>query len=183
MFWAGCRIRLYRFPIIAFPSTENIPIVHNEDENCAVLCCRPWDTYLFVRFIPSNCKMLKKNQKNPFTFETNNNSNNKCYQALQPRHDKTNKMTVRPAKTQISLGIRPAWSEASLSAWRNLGFLASNWTHSGDWSDWADAQAELSLDWAHTHFVSFVMLWLKCGFKLSPFDLKWNWFLLLVWKL
>ena len=26
---------------------------------------------------------------------------------LKPRHDKTNKMTVRPAKTQISLGIRP----------------------------------------------------------------------------
>ena len=24
-----------------------------------------------------------------------------------PRHDKTNKMAVRPAKTQISLGIRP----------------------------------------------------------------------------
>ena len=24
----------------------------------------------------------------------------------EPRHDKTNKMTVRPAKTQISLGIR-----------------------------------------------------------------------------
>ena len=25
----------------------------------------------------------------------------------EPQHDKTNKMTVRPAKTQISLGIRP----------------------------------------------------------------------------
>ena len=25
----------------------------------------------------------------------------------EPPHDKTNKMTVRPAKTQISLGIRP----------------------------------------------------------------------------
>ena len=26
----------------------------------------------------------------------------------EPRHDKTNKMSVRPAKTQISLGIRPS---------------------------------------------------------------------------
>ena len=26
---------------------------------------------------------------------------------FEPRHDKTNKMSVRPAKTQISLGIRP----------------------------------------------------------------------------
>ena len=31
-------------------------------------------------------------------------------------HDKTNKMSVRPAKTQISLGIRPVWSESSLCA-------------------------------------------------------------------
>ena len=29
------------------------------------------------------------------------------------------------------------------------------------WSDWADAQADLSLRWAHTHFVCFVMSWLK----------------------
>ena len=28
------------------------------------------------------------------------------------------------------------------------------------WSDWADAQADLSLRWVHTHFVGFVMLWL-----------------------
>ena len=26
---------------------------------------------------------------------------------IEPQHDKTNKMTVRPAKTQISLGICP----------------------------------------------------------------------------
>ena len=46
----------------------------------------------------------------------------------EPRHDKTNKVTVRPAKTQISLGIKrtadtlirlggcPGWSESSLGA-------------------------------------------------------------------
>ena len=34
----------------------------------------------------------------------------------EPRHDKTNKMSVRPAKTQISLGIRLVWSESSLCA-------------------------------------------------------------------
>ena len=28
---------------------------------------------------------------------------------------------------------------------------------SEDWSDWADAQADLSLCWEHTHFVGFVM--------------------------
>ena len=34
----------------------------------------------------------------------------------EPRHDKTNKMSVRLAKTEISLGIRPVWSESSLCA-------------------------------------------------------------------
>ena len=34
----------------------------------------------------------------------------------ESRHDKTNKMSVRPAKTQISLGIRSVWSESSLRA-------------------------------------------------------------------
>ena len=56
---------------------------------------------------------------------------------------------VRPAKTQISQGIHPVWSESSLSAWRKLGSLATHWAHSEDWSDWADAQADLSLRWAH----------------------------------
>ena len=50
--------------------------------------------------------------------------------SFEPPRDKTNKMTVRPAKTQISLGIRPVCSESSLSAWRKLGFLATHWAHS-----------------------------------------------------
>ena len=37
-----------------------------------------------------------------------------CYN--EPPHDKTNKMTLRPAKIQISLGISPLWSESSLCA-------------------------------------------------------------------
>ena len=50
----------------------------------------------------------------------------------EPRHDKTNKMSVRPAKTPISLGISPVWSESSLSAWSKLGSLATHWAHSED---------------------------------------------------
>ena len=51
---------------------------------------------------------------------------------IEPRHDKTNKVSVRPAKTQISLGICPIWSESSLSAWRKLGSLATHLAHSKD---------------------------------------------------
>ena len=51
---------------------------------------------------------------------------------FEPWHDKTNKMSVGPAKTRISLGIRLVWSESSLSAWRNLESLATHWAHSED---------------------------------------------------
>ena len=77
----------------------------------------------------------------------------------EPQHDKTNKVIVRPAKTQISLGIHPVWSESSLSAWRKLGALATHWAHSEDSDQTGRMPADLSLRWAHTHFVCFVMLW------------------------
>ena len=73
----------------------------------------------------------------------------------EPPHDKTNKMTVRPGKTQIGLGIRPVWPESLLCAQRvamDPSFLHAD---SEDWSDRADAQADLSLRWAHMPFCWF----------------------------
>ena len=76
----------------------------------------------------------------------------------EPQHDKTNKMSVRPAKTQISLGIRPVWSESLLCAqWVAKDPKLSACRQRRLWSDWVDAQADLSLRWAHSHFVGFVM--------------------------
>ena len=72
-------------------------------------------------------------------------------------------MSVRWAKTQISWSIHPVWSESSLCAWwvaKDPLFLHAD---SRLWSDWADAQAYPSLRLAHTHFVGFVMLQLKCN--------------------
>ena len=57
-------------------------------------------------------------------------------------------MAVGPAKTQSSLGIRIKKASVlsyPLSAQRR------------PWSEWADAEADLSLRWAHSHFVGFVM--------------------------
>ena len=56
-------------------------------------------------------------------------------------------------KTQISPGIRPVWSESLLFSWRKLGSLATHWAHNED--DWSDAQAVLSLRWAHKSFCWF----------------------------
>ena len=60
---------------------------------------------------------------------------------------------MRPAKTQISLGIHPVWSVSSLSPWTNLGSLATHSVHSKD-SDQI-GQADLSLCWAHKSFYWF----------------------------
>ena len=69
---------------------------------------------------------------------------------------------VHPAKTQISLGIHPVWSESSLSAWRNLWSLATHWVHSKD-SDQTGWMPRLI--WVFVghiwHFVGFVMPWLN----------------------
>ena len=70
---------------------------------------------------------------------------------------KPTKWHIRLAKTRISLGICPVWSKSSLFAWRKLGSLASHWVQSEDWSDWADAQADLSLRWAHV--ILLVLSW------------------------
>ena len=45
---------------------------------------------------------------------------------------KPTEWSVGPAKTQISLGIRPVWSESSLSTWRNIGPSATHWAHCED---------------------------------------------------
>ena len=70
----------------------------------------------------------------------------------EPRHDKTNK-------------VRPVWSESSLSAWRKLGSLATQWAHSEDsdqtgWMPmliWVFAGCTvilLVLSWGGSHFLA-----------------------------
>ena len=66
-----------------------------------------------------------------------------------------NQQNVRLSNIRISLGIRPVWSESSLCAqWvaKDPSFLHAD---SELWSDWVDAQADLSLCWAHMPFFWF----------------------------
>ena len=76
----------------------------------------------------------------------------------EPRHDKTKKMTVRPAKTQISLGIRPVWSESSLSAWRKHWSLATHWAHTED-SDQTGRMPRLIWVFAGRTVILLVLSW------------------------
>ena len=78
--------------------------------------------------------------------------------AYEPPHDKTNKMTCAPSEHSDQPGHLPSLIRVfavrmkkacvlsyPLSAQRRLR------------SDWADAQADMSLRWAHSHFVGCVM--------------------------
>ena len=69
------------------------------------------------------------------------------------------KLPVRPAKTQISLDVHPVWSVFAVHM-KKCWVLATHKAHSENWSDWVDAQADLSLHWCTGHFVGFVMQWL-----------------------
>ena len=70
-------------------------------------------------------------------------------------HEKNNKVACAHSKDSDQPGPHTVWSESSLSAWRKLGSLATHWVHSEDWSDWAHAQADLSLRGVHTSFCWF----------------------------
>ena len=61
----------------------------------------------FLSFTETVCSISQE----VFQEEEENTETNVSLQSLnEPQHDKTNKMSVRPAKTQISLGVRPVWS-------------------------------------------------------------------------
>ena len=73
-----------------------------------------------------------------------------------------------PLRWQISLCIRPVWSESLLSAWRNIVSSATNWAHCKD-SDQTGRIPRLIWVFAEHkgHFVGFIMRWLifrKCIF-------------------
>ena len=75
---------------------------------------------------------------------------------------KPTKWPVRPAKTQINLGICPVWSELSLSAWRNIRSSVTNWVHNED----SDQTGQMPmLIWVFAgltdQFFGFVMRWLS----------------------
>ena len=68
---------------------------------------------------------------------------------------KQTKLPVHQVKTQISLGIHPVWSVSSLHAQWVAKDAVSSCGLQRLWSDWADAQADLSLSLALMQFYWF----------------------------
>ena len=90
----------------------------------------------------------------------------KCYTVYNV--GKMSRLMTKPTKwlcVQRRLGS--AWAstqsdQSSVSAWRNWVLSYPLSAQRRRWSDWVDAQAGLSLRWAHSHFIGFVMRRLKC---------------------
>ena len=80
----------------------------------------------------------------------------KRYEINKAQHDETNKMTCVPSLISVfAVCIKRPWV---------LGYsFSAKWRL---WSDWVDAQADLSLRFTG-HFVGFVMLWLKPSYHLQ----------------
>ena len=106
--------------------------------------------------LQSSCPLpwLSKRSRHPVKQNRRKMKTNIIWHSLKLSRSKT-KPIKWPAKTQICLGTLPVQSKYLLSAWRNLGSLATHWAHSKLRSDWADAKASLSLYWIHRSFCWF----------------------------
>ena len=77
----------------------------------------------------------------------------------EPPRDKTNNVAVRPAKTQISLSIRPVWSESSLCA---------QWVAKGPSFLHADSKDSDQTGWMA------MLIWVFAGRTLTLLVLSWG---------
>ena len=82
---------------------------------------------------------------------------------------KPTKWHVRPAKTQISLGIPPVWSESSLSAWRKLGCelsikTAKTLIRLGECPGWSESSLGAQSFCWFCHEAAHIYIYLFCFF-------------------
>ena len=92
----------------------------------------------------------------------------KCHRKLlEPPHNKTNKIACAPSEDSDQPGHPPSLIRV-FAVHMNKALLRSNplIAQRRLWSDWADAQADLSLRSAHSHLVGFVMRWPTCHTKI-----------------
>ena len=120
---------------------------HIQDQNKLPIQGFPVVFFSFFFFLLIPSKYIKQNILDPCTrvdSELPNLPLVDTVKVFEPWRDKTNKLSVCPAKTRISLCAE--WVD------KDPSFLHAG---SEDWLDWVDTQADLSLRWVHTHFVGF----------------------------
>ena len=83
-------------------------------------------------------------------------------------HEKTNKMACAPNEDSDQPGHSPSLNRVFAVHMKKAWVLSNPLSaQQGLRSDWAGAQTDLSLRWGHSHFVGFVMRWLKSNSKMS----------------
>ena len=165
-------------PIGVFAVRMKKPWVHSNPLSIQQRHWSDWaDAGHFVGFVKLwliNCALWSKNPllthwqvlkhfqtifefPNQYNSEDQNNSNEMSHLVTKPT-----KWHVRPAKTQISLGIRPVWSESLLcTQWvaKDPSFLHAD-REDSDQTGWMPR-----LTWVFAvrtcHFVGFVTKWLN----------------------
>ena len=97
------------------------------------------------------CSIIIKKLKWAATWQ---NQQNEC-----APNENSDQLGHPPSLIRVfAVRMKKAWVRSyPLSAQRRL------------WSDWADAQADLNLRWAHSHFVGFVMSRLKWDFTFKRY--------------
>ena len=83
----------------------------------------------------------------------------------EPLHDKTNKMNVRPAKTQITLGILPVWSVFAVRM-KKAWVLSYPLIRQGGFPDWSESSLG-----------ALILLVLSCCgsyIKVEAYDALWH---------
>ena len=89
------------------------------------------------------------------------------YAKYEPPHDKTNKMACAPSEDSDQPGHPPSLIRV-LAVRMKKAWVLSYPLSAQRRSDWVDAQADVSLCWAQSHFVGFVkrrLKWFYWAFK------------------
>ena len=110
----------------------------------SLCCCTGNCDYTYYQSVNRICKRIRgKKKKWAATWQNQHIECAPSEDSDQPGHPPS---LIRAFAVRM---VKPWVLSYPLSAQRRL------------WADWADAQADLSLRWAHSHFVGFVMSLLK----------------------
>ena len=105
-------------------------------------------TWLCLQFNPSNFQYIIQSSIQLDTFTCK-------FQGFEPPHDKTNKLIFASSEDSDRPGHLPSLIRVFAVRMNKPLSLATHWAHSEDSSEWTDAQADLSIHWAHRSFCWF----------------------------
>ena len=144
-------IRAFTVRLESLDSTE---CMNGEQRPRMIRCaCKRWSESAHIAHVRNHCFVWKVNKWwIRITY---------LYYMITLMTKPTNRH-VRPAKTQISLGIRPGLIRVfARHVWRNLGTLATYWAHSEDSDQTGRVPRLFGVFAGRTcHFVGFVVRWL-----------------------